>query len=211
MGGVILLTMIPVWQNLIIPLLASINIRIQPLQSVALGGLSAAMSFVCAAFIQMRIEGNQLEKNLDRLSILWQLPQFFLLMMGEVLLSIPGLQFSFTQAPPSMKSVLTASWFCNNAFGNIIVVAITQWQPFKLQSNEYFLYAILMLCGILFFCWIASNYQYTQYNKYDQSNGNTGDENSNNGKVTPSERFTFRSQELDANYYKSQENMECIL
>lgn len=211
MGGIILLIMIPVWQNLITPLLILMNIRIKPLQSVALGGVSAAFSFVCAAIIQMRLESNQLEKITDQPSILWQLPQFFLLMMGEVLLSIPGLQFSFTQAPPSMKSVLTASWFCNNAFGNLIVVIITEWQPFKLQSNEYFLYALLMFVAIILFCWIASSYQYTQYYKTETASG-SGDTNgtSTNGK-TSSDRFTFCSQELDVNYYKSQENLDCIL
>lgn len=69
----------------------------------------------------------------NSISVLWQLPQFTLLMVGEVLLAIPGIQFAFTQAPSSMKSVLTAAWFINNAFGNIIVVFITELKPFRRQ------------------------------------------------------------------------------
>lgn len=52
-------------------------------------------------------------------------------MIGEVLLSIPGIQFAFLQAPQSMKTVLTAFWFINNAFGNLIVVFITELKPVK--------------------------------------------------------------------------------
>lgn len=97
-------------------------------------------------------------ENKTNIPILWQLPQFFLLMMGEILLSIPGLQFSFTEAPTSMKSVLTASWFINNAIGNLIVVVITELQPVCRQSSEFFLYAALMFLGIFTFIWIASGY-----------------------------------------------------
>lgn len=65
------------------------------------------------------------------ISVLWQLPQFTLLMVGELLLAIPGIQFAYKQAPRSMKSVVTAAWFINNAFGNLIVVLITELKPFN--------------------------------------------------------------------------------
>lgn len=38
--------------------------------------------------------------------ILWQVPQFFVITVGEVLFSVTGLEFSYSQAPPDMKSVL---------------------------------------------------------------------------------------------------------
>lgn len=207
MGALMLLILIPLWQNVIIPLLLLTNIKIEPLQSVALGGFTAALSFVCAACLQLKIESNQLLMVQNQPSILWQMPQFFLIMMGEVLLSIPGLQFSFTQAPPSMKSVLTATWFCNNAFGNLIVVAITQWKPFKLQSNEYFLYASLMLSAVLIFIWIANNYRYMQY-EYNIAGTNRMELEGNDNKSQDNDLY---SRDLDINYYNSQDGLEIIL
>lgn len=79
-------------------------------------------------------------------------------MMGELLLSIPGLQFAFTQAPSSMKSVVTAAWFLNNAFGNLIVVIITQLDALSSQKAEYFFYAVLMLVCIIIFTLLAYEY-----------------------------------------------------
>uniref|UniRef100_A0A914RBC6 Uncharacterized protein n=1 Tax=Parascaris equorum TaxID=6256 RepID=A0A914RBC6_PAREQ len=38
--------------------------------------------------------------------MLWQLPQFFVITLGEVLFSVTGLEFSYSQATPNMKSVL---------------------------------------------------------------------------------------------------------
>lgn len=71
------------------------------------------------------------------ISVLWQLPQFTLLMVGELLLAIPGIQFAYKQAPRSMKSVVTAAWFINNAFGNLIVVLITELKPFNKEVCTY--------------------------------------------------------------------------
>lgn len=63
-------------------------------------------------------------------------------MIGELLLAIPGIQFAFTQAPASMKSVITAVWFINNAFGNLIVVLITELKPVEKQVSFYLYFKI---------------------------------------------------------------------
>lgn len=162
-GALLLLIQIPLWQNICVPTLLLCNIKISPLKSIMMGGFSAALSFLCAAILQLNIEHRLLSESMDKISILWQLPQFTLIMLGEVWLSIPGLSFSFTQSPPQMRSVMTAAWFCNNAFGNLIVIIFTELQLFKLQSNEYFMYSALMLGAILLFSWLAQNYRYTNY------------------------------------------------
>lgn len=79
-------------------------------------------------------------------------------MLGELLLSIPGLKFAFTQAPTSMKSVVTAAWFLNNAFGNLIVVIITELDIMSSQKAEYFFYAVVMLICIIGFTLLSYEY-----------------------------------------------------
>lgn len=79
----LLLILIPVWEKLIHPLLNTFNIEISPLKSIAMGGLSAALSFFCAAILQLYIE-NHIIMNSEKLTIFWQMPQFVLLMLGEV-------------------------------------------------------------------------------------------------------------------------------
>lgn len=46
----------------------------------------------------------------NRIHMLWQLPQYIVMTAAEVMFSVTGLEFSFTQAPESMKSVLSAMW-----------------------------------------------------------------------------------------------------
>lgn len=153
-GPLLLLIQIPVWQRYALPFLERLGHKITPLHSVSLGGFSASLSFACAGILQLVIE-----ESSRKPSVMWQLPQFFLLQMGEVLLSIPGLQFAFTRAPQSMKSVLTAVWFCNNAFGNLIVVFATEFRPPLRQSGMFFMFSLLMLAGIVCFTFLAQQYE----------------------------------------------------
>uniref|UniRef100_A0A8C3PFG8 Solute carrier family 15 member 1 n=1 Tax=Chrysemys picta bellii TaxID=8478 RepID=A0A8C3PFG8_CHRPI len=54
----------------------------------------------------------------------WQIPQYFIMTCGEVVFSVTGLAFSYSQAPSNMKSVLQAGWLLTVAVGNIIVLIV---------------------------------------------------------------------------------------
>ncbi|XP_055924089.1 solute carrier family 15 member 1 isoform X2 [Eupeodes corollae] len=151
MGPVLLFIFIPLWQYILGPILRHFDMEMNALQSVTLGGVCSALSFIAAGVLQELIYTEPYKS----ISIAWQVPQFALLMMGELFLSIPGLQFAFTQAPLSMKSVVTAGWFLNNAFGNLLVVIITEMDIFESQSSGYFFYAVLMIVCIIVFSLLA--------------------------------------------------------
>lgn len=74
--------------------------------------------------------------------------------------SVTGLEFSFTQAPSSMKSVLQAFWLLNMAIGNMLVAVITEIKIFQSQAAEFFLFAVLMAIDICFFISLAMKYKY---------------------------------------------------
>ncbi|XP_033245501.1 peptide transporter family 1 isoform X1 [Drosophila miranda] len=93
-------------------------------------------------------------------SILWQLPQIIAMTTAEIMFSVTGLEFSFTQAPQSMKSVLQACWLLSVAIGNLIVVVIAEFKLASSQSGEFTLFAFLMLVDMVLFLWLARNYQY---------------------------------------------------
>ncbi|XP_009954694.1 PREDICTED: solute carrier family 15 member 1-like, partial [Leptosomus discolor] len=54
----------------------------------------------------------------------WQIPQYFILTCAEVVFSVTGLEFSYSQAPSNMKAVLQAGWLLTVAVGNIIVLIV---------------------------------------------------------------------------------------
>ncbi|XP_023214757.1 solute carrier family 15 member 2-like isoform X4 [Centruroides sculpturatus] len=98
-------------------------------------------------------------------SVLWQIPQYFLITAGEIMYSITGLAFSYAQAPESLKSFIQASWFLTTAFGNLIVLVIAEIRIFEKQSYEFFLFAGLMVLDMIVFAILASFYKYVKSTK----------------------------------------------
>ncbi|TRY88874.1 hypothetical protein DNTS_016951 [Danionella cerebrum] len=89
-----------------------------------------------------------------------QIPQYFLMTSGEVLFSVTGLQFSYSQAPKNMKSVLQAGWLCTNAVGNIIVLIVAELGKLPKQWAEYVLFASLLVAVSIIFSIMAYFYTY---------------------------------------------------
>jgi len=94
--------------------------------------------------------------------ILWLLPQYIVITVGEVMFSITGLEFSYSQAPETMKSVVQAAWLLTVAFGNLIVIVIAELRALT-QANEFFMFACLMLVDMAIFTYLA--YRYTPREK----------------------------------------------
>ncbi|KAM6222311.1 solute carrier family 15 member 2 isoform 2-T2 [Rhynchocyon petersi] len=88
--------------------------------------------------------------TVSKISIAWQLPQYALVTAGEVMFSVTGLEFSYAQAPSSMKSVLQAAWLLTVAFGNIIVLIVAQFSGL-VQWAEFILFSCLLLVVCLIF------------------------------------------------------------
>uniref|UniRef100_A0A452RHB9 Solute carrier family 15 member 1 n=1 Tax=Ursus americanus TaxID=9643 RepID=A0A452RHB9_URSAM len=89
-----------------------------------------------------------------------QIPQYFLLTCGEVVFSVTGLEFSYSQAPSNMKSVLQAGWLLTVAVGNIIVLIVAGAGQFSEQWAEYILFAALLLVVCIIFAIMARFYTY---------------------------------------------------
>ncbi|NXB77949.1 S15A1 protein, partial [Donacobius atricapilla] len=97
----------------------------------------------------------------------WQIPQYFLLTCAEVLFSVTGLEFSYSQAPSNMKAVLQAGWLLTVAVGNIIVIIVAGVSTIKEQWAEYVLFAALLLVVCIIFAVMASFYTYIDPNEIE--------------------------------------------
>ncbi|XP_075706391.1 solute carrier family 15 member 1 [Rhinoderma darwinii] len=89
-----------------------------------------------------------------------QIPQYFLLTAGEVVFSVTGLEFSYSQAPSNMKSVLQAGWLLTVAVGNIIVLIVAGASGLGEQWAEYILFAALLVAVCIIFAIMAYFYTY---------------------------------------------------
>ncbi|XP_021271961.1 solute carrier family 15 member 1 [Numida meleagris] len=97
----------------------------------------------------------------------WQIPQYFILTCGEVVFSVTGLEFSYSQAPSNMKSVLQAGWLLTVAVGNIIVLIVAGASKLSEQWAEYVLFAALLFAVCIIFAVMAYFYTYTDPNEVE--------------------------------------------
>lgn len=136
------------------------NIRIQ-LNSDQLGTTRVEQGGVYSLVVARDPQTNRLRSVLHTLTtpnsihILWQIPQYFIITASEVMFSVTGLEFSYSQAPASMKSVVQAAWLLTVAFGNIIVILVAEAKLFDEQASEFFMFAGLMLIDTLVFIFLA--------------------------------------------------------
>ncbi|ELT88263.1 hypothetical protein CAPTEDRAFT_159070 [Capitella teleta] len=108
----------------------------------------------------------------NQISILWQLPQYLVITCGEILFSISGLSFAYSQAPASMKSVLQASWLLTVAVGNVLDILIAGTHFIQNQATEFFVFATLMAVMTVIFGVMAYYYKYVTFEReYELAEG----------------------------------------
>uniref|UniRef100_A0A673HR57 Solute carrier family 15 member 1-like n=1 Tax=Sinocyclocheilus rhinocerous TaxID=307959 RepID=A0A673HR57_9TELE len=115
---------------------------------------STVFSTDCASIIEVE----DMKPNSVHMAL--QIPQYFLITTGEVMFSVTGLQFSYSQAPKNMKSVLQAGWLCTNAVGNIIVLIVAELGKLPKQWAEYVLFASMLVAVSIVFSIMAYFYTY---------------------------------------------------
>ena len=89
-----------------------------PLRRMTWGIAFAGIAWIGAGSLQVVLEGG------DQLSIMWQLLPYVLLTFGEVLVSATGLEFAYSQAPPSMKGVIMSFWNLTTTIGQLWVLLV---------------------------------------------------------------------------------------
>jgi proton-dependent oligopeptide transporter, POT family len=151
-SAILVLILVPVMAIWGYPLMQRVGLPTSMIAKMAMGMVAIASSFVVVGLFQ-----NYLDSG-GKMSILWQLLAYVPLEVGEVMVSVTGLEFAYARAPTRMKSVVMGVWFCITASGNLLVAFITwlneKWMNLTAAQLFYF-YAVLMLCGVAAFLLIA--------------------------------------------------------
>lgn len=140
-------------------------LRMGYLNKIAIGLFITVLAFAWVAVVQMRIDAG------FQPSIGWQLPAYLLLTSAEVMVSITCLEFSYTQAPRTMKSLVMSFYMAAVALGNLFTSAVNFFienpdGSSRLAGAGYFwFFAALMLATALGFVWHARHYREKTYSQ----------------------------------------------
>ena len=154
-NAILILIFIPLFSFVLYPLLEKMGVRVTPLRKIGAGFIFTALSFVLIYYIQVKLDAG------ETVNIVWQLLAYVILTAGEILISITGLEYAYTQAPKTMKATLMSFWLLTVSLGNILVTlvnnSITKNGFFaQFHGANYYLLFIGILSGIFVLYFVAS-------------------------------------------------------
>jgi POT family proton-dependent oligopeptide transporter len=138
------LMLVPLFQGVLYPGLVRLGVKVSPLGKMSVGMFLTVLSFVAMAVLQSIIDGG------GRPHALWQIVPYLFLTAGEVMISVTGLEFAFTQAPRTMKSTIMSFWMLTTAGGNFIAAVVSQWNRFHGAAYFAFFAGLMLACAIGF-------------------------------------------------------------
>ncbi len=148
----LVMLLIPLLTGVVYPLLRRRGREPSPLAKMTVGIALGGLSFVVAGLIDLPVQAGV------RLSILWQLIPYMILTAGEILVSTTGLEFAYSQAPPSMKSTIMSFWNLTVAAANGVVVLLSKVTLFS-GSMLFFYYAGFAFAAAVAMGLIARSYK----------------------------------------------------
>ena len=159
---ILILIFIPLVNYVIYPAINRV-FPLTPLRKIGIGLFLTGLSFIVIVWIQGQIDAGL------RPSINWQFLAYIILTLGETMVSITGLEFSYTQAPNTMKSSVMALWLFTVAFGEFFVGKFNAWDlnadgTRKLTDYQYFtFFTVLMFVAAAVFVVVACFYKGRTY------------------------------------------------
>ena len=116
-NGLFILTMLPLFTFVIYPSVGRV-FTVTPLRKIGVGLFVTASSFLVVAWIESRIQAGHV------VSMWWQMLAYAIVSAGEVLVWVTGLEYSYKQAPPVMKSFVMSLALLSTSVGNALTATV---------------------------------------------------------------------------------------
>lgn len=159
---VLILVMIPLFSYVIYPTVDKVY-RLTPLRKMAIGLFVTVFSFLITGWVETEITAGRAP------SIGWHALAYVAMTAGEIMVSITSLEFSYTQAPPRLKSFVMALYFMSVSAGNLFTSLVNAFNMradetrYLEGANYYWFFAILMFAAACLFTLVAKFYRGKTY------------------------------------------------
>ncbi len=162
LNPILVMIFIPLFNFVIYPGIDKV-FKLTPIRKISIGFFLAVSSFLVPAWIEVLIDAGQTP------SIAWQLLAYVLITMAEVFISITCLEFSYTQAPKKMKSLILALFLMSVSIGNLFTAGVNHFiqnadGSSKLDGADYYLFfSGMMLATAVIFVFVGMWYKPHDY------------------------------------------------
>lgn len=120
LNSIFVLTFIPLFAYVIYPAIDRVW-KLTPLRKIGIGLFSMVGGFALVGVIQQWIDGGAMP------NIGWQITVIALITAAEVMVSIVSLEYAYTQAPKTMKSLMMCFYLAAVAMGNLFVAGVNHF------------------------------------------------------------------------------------
>jgi POT family proton-dependent oligopeptide transporter len=154
-----ILILAPLFSYYLYPKLNKIT-KLTDLKKISIGLFLAVPSFIIIGLVEKWITLGYTP------SIGWQVFAYIILTASEVLVSITCLEFSYTQSPNFMKSLIMGFFLLSVSIGNIFTVWINNFMIINnitYSQSYYNFYAFLMLITASIFLLVVKFYRPNYY------------------------------------------------
>jgi len=157
-NAVFILLFLPLFSYVIYPALNRV-VRLTPLRKIGMGFVLTVLAFLVPAWVE-----SQLASGLKP-HIGWQVLAYAFISAAEVVISVTYLEFSYTQAPRSLKSIVMSLYLAAIAFGNLVTALVNRFiqnpdGSTKLAGTNYYLFfGGLMLGATILFAIVSPFYR----------------------------------------------------
>ena len=110
-NSILVLIYIPLFTYVLYPLINKVW-TLTPLRKIGMGFMITIAAVLVVAYIEKMIQAG------DVPSIAWQVFAYVVLTAAEVMIYQTGLEFSYSQAPPKMKSIIMSIYLLSVSLGN---------------------------------------------------------------------------------------------
>ena len=117
---IMILVYIPIFQFAVYPLINKVW-KLTPIRKISLGLFVMVAGFAMVGMVQGWVDAG------ERPSIGWQVLAYAILTASEVMVSITGLEFAYTQAPKRMKSIIMAFFLFSVSLGNFFTASVNHY------------------------------------------------------------------------------------
>jgi POT family proton-dependent oligopeptide transporter len=118
LNPMLVMLLIPFNNLVLYPALRRFGFEPTPLRRMTFGIGFTALAWVVIGAIQVAMDTG------TPTSMAWQILPYAILTLGEVLVSATGLEFAYSQSPPSMKGVIMAFWSLAVTVGSLWVLIV---------------------------------------------------------------------------------------
>jgi POT family proton-dependent oligopeptide transporter len=156
---IMVMGLIPFFSFVVYPFFERMGIKMTPIRRMTWGMFISAISFLLIGVIQI-----WMDSSADKVNVMWQFFPYLVITMAEVMISITGLEFAYTQAPRSMKSSIMSVFLLTVFFGNLITAYVSEINFYPVASTGYFMFfAVLMALFSLVFWWMGRKFKVKNY------------------------------------------------